>query len=102
VGADATFTFSAVANSPYTFNISGFGPGDRLVFPVFGGAPNLINIINPAPADGIVTVHLVRNVGGNKFDITVVLNGLTITAAQELSIVDVGTFNVVFGAGSIQ
>lgn len=100
VGADATFTFAAVANVPYTFNISGFGPGDKLVFPVFGGAPNALNTINPSPADGIVTFNLVRNVGGNKFDITVVLNGLT--PAQDAQISDPATFNAVFGAGSIQ
>ena len=100
VGADATFTFVAVANVPYTFNISGFGPGDKLVFPVFGGAPNALNTINPNPADGIVTFNLIRNVGGNKFDITVVLNGLT--AAQDQQISDPATFNAVFGANSIQ
>ena len=100
VGADATFTFAAVANVPYTFNISGFGAGDKLVFPVFGGAPNALNTINPNPTDGIVTFQLIRNVGGDKFDITVVLNGLT--AAQDAQIVDAATFNAVFGANSIQ
>jgi hypothetical protein len=98
--ADATFTFAAVANSPYTFNISGFGAGDKLVFPVFGGAPNALSIVNPSPTDGIVTVELIRNVGGDRFNITVVLDGLT--AAQDQQIVDVDTFNAVFGANSIQ
>jgi hypothetical protein len=100
VGADATFTFAAVADIPYTFNISGFGPGDKLVFPVFGGAPNALNTINPSPTDGIVTFQLIRNVGGAKFDITVVLNGLT--AAQDQQISDPATFNAVFGANSLQ
>ena len=70
------------------------------MFPVFGGAPNALSIVNPSPTDGIVTVQLIRNVGGQKFDITVVLNGLT--AAQDQQIVDVATFNAVFGANSIQ
>ena len=100
VGADATFTFAQVANIPYTFNISGFGAGDRLVFPVFPGAPNALSLANPSPADGIVTVQLIRNVGGDKFEINVVLNGLT--AAQDQQISDVATFNAVFGANSIQ
>ena len=93
VGADATFTFAV---GTYTFNISGFGPGDKLVFPV----GNVTSILNPSPTDGTVTFELVRNVGGNKFDITVVLNGLT--AAQDQQIVDAATFNAVFGANSIQ
>jgi hypothetical protein len=105
VGADATFTFAAVANIPIQYNISGFGPGDKLVFPVFGGAPNLIDIINLIPTDGIVTVHLRRGVGGDQFEITVVLDGLT--AAQDGQIVDgerdpFASFNAVFGANSIQ
>src|SRR6185369_11696624 len=100
VGADATFTFAAVANVPYTYNITGFGAGDKLVFPVFGGAPNALNTVNRILTDGIVTFQLIRNVGGNKFDITVVLNGLT--AAQDQQISDVATFNALFGANSIQ
>ena len=100
VGADATFTFAQVPNVPYTFNISGFGAGDKLVFPVFGGAPNALDIVNPSPTDGIVTFQLIRNVGGQKFDITVVLNGLT--AAQDQQIGDAATFNAVFGANSVQ
>ncbi len=105
VGADATFTFAAVANTPIQYNISGFGPGDKLVFPVFGGAPNATSIVNPSIIDGIVTVQLIRNVGGDKFDITVVLDGLT--AAQDQQIVDgeaapFGSFNALFGANSIQ
>jgi hypothetical protein len=100
VGADATFNFAAVANAPYTFNISGFGAGDKLVFPVFGGAPNALNTVNPSPTDGIVTFNLIRNVGGNKFDITVVLDGLT--PAQDQQIVDAASFNAVFGANSLQ
>ena len=105
VGADATFTFAAVAGG-YTYNISGFGPGDKLVFPVFpGGAPNALSIVNPSPNDGGVTAQLIRNVGGEKFDITVVLNGLT--NAQDQQIVDGETapfdsFELVFGAKSIQ
>jgi hypothetical protein len=100
VGADATFTFAAVANVPYTYNITGFGPGDKLVFPVFGGAPNALNTVNPSPTDGIVTFNLIRNVGGDKFNITVVLNGLTVAQDQQIS--DVATFNAVFGANSLQ
>ncbi|MDO8991179.1 MAG: hypothetical protein Q7U91_16260 [Sideroxyarcus sp.] len=100
VGADATFTFAAVDNVPYTFNITGFGAGDKLVFPVFGGAPNALSVVNPSPTDGIVTFQLVRNVGGAKFDITVVLNGLS--AAQDQQISDAATFNAVFGANSLQ
>ncbi len=100
VGADATFTFAQVPGTAILFNISGFGAGDKLVFPVFGGAPNALNFINPSPTDGIVSFQLIRNVGGQKFDITVVLNGLT--AAQDQQIVDVATFNAVFGANSIQ
>lgn len=100
VGADATFTFAAVDGAIIVYNISGFGAGDKLVFPVFGGAPNALDTVNPSPTDGIVTFQLIRNVGGQKFDITVVLNGLT--ADQDLQIVDVATFNAVFGANSIQ
>jgi hypothetical protein len=99
VGADATFTFAAVAGG-YTYNISGFGPGDRLVFPVFQGGADPMSIVNLSPNDGIVTVLLSRNVGGQKFDITVVLNG--IAAAQDQQISDPATFNGVFGANSIQ
>jgi hypothetical protein len=100
VGADATFTFAAVDGVIIVYNISGFGAGDKLVFPVFGGAPNALNTVNPSPTDGIVTFQLIRNVGGQKFDITVVLNGLS--AAQDQQITDVATFNAVFGANSIQ
>ena len=100
VGADATFTFAAVPGAVIVYNISGFGPGDKLVFPVFGGAPNALDVVNPNPTDGIVTFNLVRNVGGAKFDITVVLDGLT--AAQDQQIADVATFNAVFGANSVQ
>jgi hypothetical protein len=104
VGADATFTFASVAGG-LTYNISGFGPGDKLVFPVFGGQPNALSIVNPIPNDGSVTVQLGRNVGGQKFDITVVLDGLT--ALQDGQINDRETapftsFNAVFGANSIQ
>jgi len=67
---------------------------------VFGGAPNALDVVNPNPTDGIVTFNLVRNVGGAKFDITVVLNGLA--AAQDQQIVDAATFNAVFGANSVQ
>jgi hypothetical protein len=102
VGADATFTFAAVANVPYTFTISGFGAGDKLVFPVFGGAPNALNITNASPTDGSVTIQLIRNVGGDKFDITVVLNGLTAAQDQLILKNDVASFNAVFGANSIQ
>ena len=100
VGADATFTFAAVNDAIIVYNITGFGPGDKLVFPVFGGAPNALDVVNPNPTDGIVTFNLVRNVGGAKFDITVVLNGLA--AAQDQQIVDAATFNAVFGANSVQ
>jgi hypothetical protein len=100
VVADATFTFAAVDGAIIVYNITGFGAGDKLVFPVFGGAPNALDIVNPNPADGIVTFNLVRNVGGQKFDITVVLNDLT--PAQDAQIVDVATFNLVFGANSVQ
>ena len=105
VGVDATFTFAAVANTPIVFNISGFGAGDKLVFPVFGGAPNLISIVNPNITDGSVTFHLIRKVGGDAFEITVVLNGLT--ALQDGQIVDgerdpFTSFKAVFGANSIQ
>jgi hypothetical protein len=99
VGGDATFTFAAVANIPILYNISGFGAGDKLVLPAFGGAPNALSIVNPNPADGIVTIQLTRNVGGDKFDITVVLDGLT---AQDPQISDVASFNLVFGANSLQ
>lgn len=97
VGADATFNFAA---GTYTYNISGFGPGDKLVFPVFQGGADPKSIVNPNPADGIVTVEVQRNVQGSQFLIDVVLDGLT--AAQDAQIVDVATFNVVFGANSIQ
>jgi hypothetical protein len=100
VGADATFTFAAVPDIPYTYNITGFGAGDKLVFPLFPGQPNQLSIENPIFTDGIVNIVLKRNVGGQQFDITVVLNGLA--AAQDQQIVDVGTFNAVFGANSIQ
>jgi len=100
VGANATFTFAAVDGVAIVFNISGFGAGDKLVFPVFGGAPNALNTINPSLTDGIVSFQLIRNVGGQKFDITVVLDGLT--PAQDAQIVDMATFNAVFGANSIQ
>ena len=101
VGADATFTFAAVDGTIIVYNISGFGPGDKLVFPAFpGGAPNALSIVNPNPTDGTVTVHVVRNVQGQKFDITVVLNGLAV--AQDQQIADVASFNLVFGANSIQ
>ena len=99
-GADATFTFAAVANSPYTFTISGFGAGDKLVFPAFGGAPNALSLVNTSPAtDGIIIIQLVRNVGGDKFNIDVTLDGLS---TQDPQISDVASFNLVFGANSIQ
>lgn len=98
--ADTTFTFAAVANVPYTFTITGFGAGDKLVFPVFGGAPNALDVVNPSPSDGSVTFQLIRNVGGDKFEINVILNGLS--AAQDAQIVDAATFNAVFGANSVQ
>jgi hypothetical protein len=100
VGADATFNFAAVDGILMQFNITGFGAGDKLVFPVFGGAPNALDVVNTSPTDGSVTFHLIRNVGGQKFDITVVLNGLP--ALQDGQIADVATFNAVFGANSVQ
>jgi hypothetical protein len=104
VGVNATFTFASVAGG-YQYNISGFGPGDKLVFPLFGGQPGALSIVNPIPNDGIVTVQLGRNVGGQKFDITVVLDGLT--ALQDGQIVDgekapFASFNAVFGANALQ
>lgn len=92
VGADATFTFAVGA---YAFNISGFGPGDKLVFPV----GNVTSILNPSPTDGSVIVNSSKIVG-QKSTISVVLNG--ITAAQDQQIVDVPSFKAVFGANSIQ
>jgi hypothetical protein len=52
--ADTTFTFAvaAVGDTTYTFTITGFGAGDRLVFPVFGGAPNALDVVNPSPPTG--------------------------------------------------
>lgn len=100
VGVDATFTFAAVANTPIVYNISGFGAGDKLVLPAFGGAPNALDIVNTSLTDGIVTVQLTRNVGGDKFNIDVTLDGLT--PAQDQQISDVASFNLVFGANSIQ
>src|SRR6185369_9509197 len=93
VGADATFTFIA---GVYQYNISGFGPGDKLVFLTAAGAPNTLSIVNPSPTDGIVTVQW----SPGKNVVTVVLNGLS--AAQDQQIVDVATFKAVFGANSIQ
>ena len=102
VGADATFTFAAVDNVFYTFNISGFGPGDKLVFPAFTGGANPLTLINPNPADGSVTVELRRGVGGQQFLVTVVLNGLTTAQDQLILDNDVASFNALFGANSIQ
>lgn len=99
VGVDATFTFAAVANTPILYSISGFGTGDKLVFPAFGGAPNALDIVNTSFTDGIIIIQLVRNVGGEKFNIDVTLDGLT---AQDPQISDVASFNAVFGANSIQ
>jgi len=103
VGADATFTFAvaAVGDTTYTYNISGFGAGDKLVFPAFTGGANPLTLINPNPADGSVTVELRRGVGGQQFLITVVLS---LTPAQDQQILDndVASFNALFGANSIQ
>jgi hypothetical protein len=95
VGANATFTF-LVNNVDYTYTISGFGPGDKLVFSIAAGAPNTLAILNPNPTDGSVTVQWTPG----KFVVNVVLDGLSI--AQDQQIVDLATFKKVFGLNSIQ
>jgi hypothetical protein len=92
VGANATFAFHP---DNYTYNISGFGPGDKLTFITAAGAPIILAILNPSPTDGSVAVQWTPG----KFTVTVVLDRLT--ADQDQQIIDVATFKKVFGLNSI-
>jgi hypothetical protein len=90
--ATANKTYTIAAGSSYTYTISGFGTGDKLVFPA-GNTPTVNNI---SFTDGIVDVQYALN--GNT--VTVKLTGFT--NAQDITLNFISDFNTVFGAGTIQ
>jgi len=97
VGASATFNFIP---GNYQYNISGFGPGDKLMLLSAAGASNTLAILNPNPADGSVTVQFTQG----KFAINVVLDGLSIAQDQQIlngETAPFTTFKKVFGLNSI-
>jgi hypothetical protein len=87
----ATNTTFNVALGNYTYNIAGFGAGDKLVFPTAG----LATVNNASFTDGIVEVQYAS--GGQ----TVVIQLTGIPAATDGAIFGVTSFNTAFGAGSL-
>ncbi|AQR66343.1 hypothetical protein BXU06_15805 [Aquaspirillum sp. LM1] len=87
----ATNTTFNVALGNYTYNIAGFGAGDKLVFPTAG----LATVNNASFTDGIVEVQYAS--GGQ----TVVVQLTGIPAATDAGIFGVSSFNTAFGAGSL-
>jgi hypothetical protein len=97
VGANATFAFFV---GDYQYNISGFGPGDKLMLLSAVGAPNTLAILNPNPSDGSVTVQWTPG----KFVVNVVLDGLSVAQDQQIlngETAPFTTFKKVFGLNSI-
>ena len=87
----ATNTTFNVAAGNYTYNIAGFGAGDKLVFPTAG----LATIVNADLTDGIVDVQYAS--GGT----TTVIHLTGIPAATDGAIFGVTDFNTAFGAGTL-
>ena len=87
----ATNTTFNVAAGNYTYNIAGFGAGDKLVFPTAG----LATIVNADLTDGIVDVQYAS--GGT----TTVIHLTGIPAATDGAIFGVTSFNTAFGAGTL-
>lgn len=96
VVADGTSTASIgnfsymLALGNYSYQISGFGVGDKLV----GPTDNVPSIINSSFTDGNVTIEYAAN--GQTLQIT--LTGLT--NEQDGSLFFAGDFNTVFGVGA--
>jgi hypothetical protein len=87
----ATNTTFNVTTGNYTYNIVGFGAGDKLVFPTAG----LATIVNADLTDGIVDVQYAS--GGT----TTVIHLTGIPAATDGAIFGVVSFNTAFGAGTL-
>ena len=87
----ATNTTFNIASGTYTYNIAGFGTGDKLAFPTAG----LATIINASTSDGIVDVQY-ANAGQT---VTIHLTG--IPSATDATILGTSSFNTAFGAGSL-
>ena len=85
---DITYKFN---KGTYTYTISNFGSGDKLVFP----STNLPTIINKDFTDGNVTVQWAAD--GKVIDVE--LTGLT--TAQDSSILGLSSFESTFGSGCI-
>lgn len=84
-------TYTVTAGTNYTYNIAGFGAGDKLVFP----AGNTPSVVNDDWADGIVDLTY----ASSGTVTTIHLTGLS--TANDGALNDLAGFNTVFGAGTI-
>lgn len=87
--SDVTFN---IASGNYTYNISGFAAGDKMVFPA---ATNVPTVINNSYTDGAVDLQWAYS--GQV--ITVHLTG--VSNANDVMLNSIADFNTVFGAGTV-
>lgn len=90
-GNTVNTTYNITAGTNYTYTISGFGSGDKLVFP----AGNTPSVVNDDWADGIVDLTY----ASNGTVTTIHLTGLSGT--QDAALNDTTGFNTVFSIGTI-
>lgn len=86
--SDVTFNISS---GNYTYNVAGFGSGDKFVFP----ATNTPTVVNDSYTDGVVDLQWAYS--GNV--VTVHLTG--IPASNDAAINFISDFNTIYGAGTI-
>lgn len=87
-GVNTTYTISS---GDYTHSISGFGSGDKLIFPTDG----VLTLLNTNYTDGVATLQCVY--GGKTSYIS--LTGLSVT--NDALLTSTSAFNTVFGSSTI-
>ena len=96
-GANVTFTIEDSVTANYTYTIEGFAAGDVLDFE--GGFIDPTTVLNTSFTDGNIEVSMTDATTGLKA--TIDLIGVAADVDGTNFIVDVASFNSVFGAGSL-
>jgi hypothetical protein len=81
----------AAPGASYTFNITGFAAGDKLVSP----AGSAFSITNTSATDGIIDVAMSLGAA------TVTIHLVGVALAQDSTVFNLASFNTAFGAGSL-
>lgn len=89
--ATVNTTYNITAGTNYTYTISGFGSGDKLIFP----AGQIPSVAQDTWNDGIVDLTYASN------GTTTTIHLIGLTTAQDTSLNAVTDFNTVFGAGTL-